>query len=412
MNPIPTAPLDRAFQSWKLGPLRLRNRFIKAATNEGMARGGVPSQALLEHHRAMAAGGVAMTTVAYCAVSADGRTFEDQVRLDERSLPELRAITDAVHREGGAVCAQITHGGAFNFLKHLSTPRPFSASGGFNAAGAISGRLFKAQMRPDDLERVASEFVAAARLAERAGFDAVELHMGHGYLLSQFLSPRYNRRRDDLGGDADARARYPAQVLTRVLDAVGARLAVTCKLSTVEGFRGGAGIDDGVFVARRMSEAGAHLLVLSAGMNVESPWTIFGSKIAAAAGEHAPTWAMRAANPVLRLQEPNIEFRELYLLETSRRIRAAVASPLAYLGGVTSAAGVATLMAEGFDAVAMARALIHRPDFVNALQAGEQRSGCTACNRCVGMMYTPGGTRCVLTGTDRPELNRIPAHAP
>jgi 2,4-dienoyl-CoA reductase (NADPH2) len=146
-------------------------------------------------------------------------------------------------------------------------------------------------------------------------------------------------------------------------------------------------------------------------MNVESPWTIFGSRVAAAAGEHAPSWAMRAANPLLRLQEPDLRFHELYLMEPSRRIRAAVSSPLAYLGGVTSAAGVATVMSEGFEAVAMARALIHRPDFVNALRAGLDRSGCTACNRCVGMMYTPGGTRCVLTGEDRAELNCVPARA-
>ena len=122
-------PLLRAFEPWTLGSLRLRNRFIKSATNEGMARGGMPSRALLEHHRAIAAGGVGMTTLAYCAVSADGRTFEDQVRLDEASIPPLRAITDAIHREGAAACAQITHGGAFNFLRELSTPRPLSASG-------------------------------------------------------------------------------------------------------------------------------------------------------------------------------------------------------------------------------------------------------------------------------------------
>lgn len=400
--------LQRAYEPWTLGPLRLRNRYIKSATNEGMARGGRPSQALMEHHRAIAAGGVGMTTLAYCAVSADGRTFEDQVQLDEASVAPLRAVTDAIHCEGAAASAQITHGGAFNFLKQLSTSRPLSASAGFNAAGAISGRLFKAEMQAEDLRRVTREFVAGARLAERAGFDAVEIHMGHGYLLSQFLSPKYNRRRDAYGGDAVARARYPREVLEHVLDAVGSRLAVLCKLSTVEGFRGGAGLADSEIVAKELSRAGAHLLVLSAGMNVESPWTIFGSKVAAAAGEHAPSWQMRAANPILRLQEPEIAFRELYLLEGSRRIRAAVSTPLAYLGGVTSANGVARVMSEGFEAVAMGRALIHQPDFVNALRAGLPRSGCTACNRCVGMMYTPGGTRCVLTGADRPELNQQP----
>ena len=197
-----------------------------------------------------------------------------------------------------------------------------------------------------------------------------------------------------------------------MLDAVGSQLAVSAKLSTVEGFAGGARIEDSEIVAQELSRAGAHLLVLSAGMNVESPWTIFGSPVARAAGEHAPSWAMRAANPLLRMQEPKIAFRELYLLETSTRLRAAVDSPLAYLGGVTSAAGVRTVMDAGFDAVVMGRALIHQADFVNALRAGQERSGCTACNRCVGQMYTPGGTRCVLTGAERPELNRQPAHVP
>src|SRR3546814_14019498 len=98
-------PAGKAFTPLKIGPLTLRNRFIKSATNEGMAKGGVPSKMLVEHHRRIAAGGVGMTTVAYCAVSPDGRTFVDQVSLNRESVPHLRALTDAVHREGAAICA-------------------------------------------------------------------------------------------------------------------------------------------------------------------------------------------------------------------------------------------------------------------------------------------------------------------
>src|SRR5687767_9640410 len=107
-----TGAARSAFEPVQVGPLRLRNRFIKSATNEGMAPGGVPTKALVKHHRDMAAGGVGMTTVAYCAVSADGRTFPDQIHLTRETVPHLRALTTAVHREGAAVCAQITHGGA------------------------------------------------------------------------------------------------------------------------------------------------------------------------------------------------------------------------------------------------------------------------------------------------------------
>ncbi|TJY58806.1 NADH:flavin oxidoreductase [Sinimarinibacterium sp. CAU 1509] len=411
-----TLPTDaaRAYTPITLGPLTLRNRFIKSATNEGMAKGGVPSKLLVEHHRRMAAGGAAMTTVAYCAISPDGRTFEDQVSLDEPSLPHLRALTDAVHREGAAACAQITHGGAFTFLPQLSTRYPLSASGGFNAAGVISGRLFKTEMTTADLARVADEFVVGARRAQAAGFDAVEIHMGHGYLLSQFVSPKYNRRRDAYGGSAAQRARYPAEVLSRVLDAVGRELAVTCKICVTEGFKGGATADDAIEVARVLEAAGAHLLVLSGGMNVESPWAIFGSNMPAAAVDVIENPVIKLATRMMRLWEPKIPFRELYFLEHSRRLRAAVKMPLAYLGGAKSVAGVEQAMHDGFDCVVMGRALIHDPQLINKFRDGVlTESGCTACNECVALMYTPGGTRCVLQTADDPgfdpALNRQPA---
>src|SRR5882757_1779715 len=401
-----------SFRPIRIGPLQLRNRFIKSATNEGMAKGGVPSKLLVEHHRAMAAGGVAMTTVAYCAISPDGRTFEDQVTLDDASLPHLRALTDAVHREGAAACAQITHGGAFTFVPSLTTRYPRSASGGFNAAGVISGRLFRTGMKPNDLERTASEFVAAARLAREAGFNAVELHMGHGYLLSQFLSPAYNKRGDQYGGSTENRARFPAMVLRRVLDAVGRDLAVTCKICVTEGFKGGATAEDAAIVAQVLEREGANLLVLSGGMNVEAPWAIFGSPMPRAATEGLQNPVIRTATRIMRLWEPKISFHEMYFMEHSRKVRAAVRMPLAYLGGVKSIAGVEQAMAEGFDCVVMARALIHDAQLVNKFRSGTAtQSGCTACNECVVMMYTPGGTSCVLNAPNDAELNRTPAAA-
>jgi 2,4-dienoyl-CoA reductase-like NADH-dependent reductase (Old Yellow Enzyme family) len=404
--------LERAFTSLALGPLTLRNRFIKSATNEGMAKGGVPSKMLVEHHRRIAAGGVGMTTVAYCAVAPDGRTFEDQVLLDAASVRHLRVLTEAVHREGAAACAQLTHGGCFTFLPRLSTKYPLSASGGFNAAGVLSGRLFKRAMTRADLERVAGQFVAAARLARAAGFDAVELHMGHGYLLSQFLSPRYNKRRDEYGGDAAQRATYPAQVLARVLDALGKELAVGGKLSVIEGNPGGATAEDAAAIARVLERTGAHWLVLSGGMNVEAPWAIFGSNMPAAAVETIQNPVVKLATRLMRLREPHIEFRELYLREHSLRVRAAVRLPLAYLGGVKSRGGIARIMADGFDCIALGRALIHDPEFVNKLRQGAVTvSGCTACNECVVTMYGASGTHCVLQGAppDAPRLNREPA---
>lgn len=400
-----------AFDPIRIGPLQLRNRFIKSATNEGMAKGGVPSKMLVEHHRRMAAGGAGMTTVAYCAISPDGRTFEDQVLLDEPSLKHLRVLTDAVHREDAAACAQITHGGAFTFLPKLNTRYPLSASGGFNAAGVISGRPFKTAMTLADMNRIAAEFVAGAQRARDAGFDAVEIHMGHGYLLSQFLSPSYNRRRDEFGGKtATERARFPAMVLRRVLDAVGHQLAVTCKICVTEGFKGGANAEDAVQVARVLEREGAHLLVLSGGMNVESPWAIFGSNMPAAAVETIQSPVIKFATRLMRLWEPKVPFREMYFLDHSRKVRAAVKMPLAYLGGAKSMTGVEQAMQDGFDCVVMGRALIHDPDLINKFRDGSvTASGCTACNQCVVMMYTPGGTSCVLHAPNDVQMNRTPA---
>jgi 2,4-dienoyl-CoA reductase-like NADH-dependent reductase (Old Yellow Enzyme family) len=265
-------------------------------------------------------------------------------------------------------------------------------------------------MTAADLDRTAADFVAAAQRARRAGFDAVELHMGHGYLLSQFLSPKYNRRRDGYGGDASRRARYPAAVLRRVLDAVGREIAVSCKICVTEGFKGGATVGDAVAVAQVLEREGAHLLVLSGGMNVEAPWAIFGSNMPAAAVETIQNPVVKLATRVMRLWEPKVAFHEMYFLEHSRRLRAALKLPLAYLGGAKSLAGVEQAMADGFDCVAMGRALIHDPELVNKFRDGRATvSGCTACNECVVSMYTPGGTRCVLGPENDVSLNRMPA---
>lgn len=410
MAELSDADFRRALSPWTLGPLHLRNRVIKSATNEGMAPGGVPTRALVNHHRAIAAGGVGMTTVAYCAVTPDGRTFPDQIALDAAALPHLRALTGAVHRAGAAASAQLTHGGAFNFLPALSTKYPFSASGGFNPAGALSGRLFKTAMSRADLDAMTAAFVAAARTAQAAGFDAVELHMGHGYLLSQFLSPVYNRRRDAYGGSAENRARYPVEVLQAVLEAVGRRTAVLCKLSMFAGHRGGGTVEESIVAARLLSSAGAHLIVLSAGMNVETPWHIFGNPMPPSAMHGQGSRRMKLAARLLEWRQPRLEFRELYLLEAARRVRAAVATPLAYLGGAKSVAGIARVMREGFDAVVMGRALIHQPDLLRAFESGAAtRSGCTACNECIATMYTPAGTHCPLTAAADPAPNRLPA---
>ena len=409
-------PSAKAFTPISIGPLTLRNRFIKAATNEGMCKGGVISKGLAAFHERIAKGGAAMSTVAYCATSKDGQTFVDQAHLSADTVADFKVLTDAVHKHGAAAQAQITHAGAFTFLpKDFSAMKPISANGGFNKFGVMTGRYLKKKMNRSDMDAIADEFVQAAITAKEAGFDAVEIHMGHGYLLAQFITPFYNSRKDDYGGNIQNRLRFPIEVLSKVLDAVGHDMAVTVKYSQTDGKEGGNTITDGIEIAKSLERAGAHMAQLSNGLNVESIDTMFGNPL--------PATSAPPKNLIVRVgmmmqpksKEPDREFTQLYSMDPAQKIRAAVNMPLCYLGGAQTLDNVNRIMDNGFETLALGRALIFDPNLINALQSGSLRnSGCTACNQCVTLMYTPGGTACVEEGGHKghdPALNIIPATA-
>ena len=230
---------------------------------------------------------------------------------------------------------------------------------------------------------------------------------------SQFISPVYNKRRDDFGGTIEKRMRFPAEVLSRVLDAVGKDLAVVVKYSMTDGVARGNQIADGIQVARILERTGAHMAVLSNGLNVESITAMFGSSFPKENRASNPNPIIRMGMWLQSLTEPqNVVFHENYLRDHALKIREAVTMPLAYLGGVHSIEGVEMAMADGFDCVAMGRILIHDPQIVNQWAAGTAHaSGCIACNRCVSMMYLPTGTHCILTGAQDAALNKIAAGA-
>ncbi len=402
-------PETALFSPVEIGPLRLRNRFVKSGANENMSRRGHPTQALVQHHADLAEGGVGMTTVAYMAVSEAGRTLPDQVVLRRDVLPDLRVLANAVHHHGAAICAQITHAGAFVTGMKLSGAA-LSASSGMNLAGMLKGNLRRRAMDEGDMEQVIGQFVEGAKLCREAGFDAVEIHMGHGYLLNQFISPLDNRRRDSYGGSAENRARFPARVLAAVKAAVGRDLAVTAKINVADGVPGGATCEDAIATAELLQEAGADMLVLSGGRNVESTWFMFGSNLDIAEarkvlkGDYLSGLALSLAS----LRAPKVTFHPMYFWEHSTRIRAAVDLPLAYLGGVRSMDDAQRAMAAGFECVAMARPLIHDPGLVGKFQSGEAReSGCINCNKCVAYIYHPDGTRCTLNPENDPLANRV-----
>ena len=216
-----------------LGPITLRNRIIKSATFEGVVPESLVTPELIDYHVKVARGGAGMSTVAYLAVSPDGRTAAECLYWRDEALPGLRKLTDAIHAEGAKASVQVGHAGLVanqksNGMKSLAPSRRFSPiSLSFTPAATES-----------DLERVVDDYVRTARGAEAAGFDAIEVHLGHNYLLSSFLAPGLNGRKDRFGGSLENRARFPRQVLRAVHEAVGGRVAILAKLNK-RGTRGG-----------------------------------------------------------------------------------------------------------------------------------------------------------------------------
>jgi len=374
----------------------LRNRVIKAATFEGVTPDALVTEALVDYHLAVARGGVGMTTVAYLAVAPEGRTDRQQIYLRDEALPGLQRLTDAVHAEGAAVAAQLGHAG----------PVANGRSNGMHALSASRmpnplGMQMVRSATEDDIARVTRDFATGARLAARAGFDCLEVHLGHSYLLSAFLSPLLNRRKDRWGGGLDNRARLPRQVVAAVREAVGDDVAVTAKISMSDGARGGFGIEESVQLGRMLESDGAlDALELSAGSSLLNPMYLFRGDAPrrefAAAMPFPVNLGMRVLGRRFLREYP---FEEAYLLPYARRFRAALTMPLILLGGINRRDTVLQAMAEGFDYVAMARALLREPDLVDRMRRGEAEAGtCIHCNRCMPTIYT--GTHCPVTAEE------------
>lgn len=391
----------QAFTPLRLGGLRLRNRLIKAATFEGMCRGGAPTDALVAHHRAIAAGGAAMTTIAYCSIAADGRSYATQMLIEPGIVPALRRLTDAVHREGAAASLQLGHCGYFADRRVIGRA-PLGASRVFNTYGLS----FAQPMSDGDIARVVADFARATTLAREGGCDAVELHFGHGYLVSQFLSPFTNRRTDRWGGSLENRLRFALEIVRAVREAVGGEFPVLAKMNLRDGFPGGLELDEAVEVARALERAGISALVLSGGFVSRTPlYMLRGNVPLRDMMAVQDRWVRKVGLYLFgSLLVQAYPYEATFFLEDACRVRAAVGLPLVLLGGIASREAVARAMAEGFELAGMARALLHDATLPRRLERGEvERSGCIPCNRCIAEMDR-GGVRCVRS--DAPHVAR------
>ena len=360
-----------------------------------MAEHNLAGDRLIDFHRSVAAGGVALTTVAYLAVSPDGQGAPGEIVLRPDAVPGLRRLAEAVHAEGAAVNGQIGHAG------------PVAA--GTGRTGLAPSRVFSPMAmrftRPvttEDMERISADFAGAALVLRDAGFDSVEVHLGHNYLLSAFLSPALNRRRDRFGGSVANRADFPRRVLTNVREAVDGSMAVIGKFNMADGYRGGLWVDESLEAARLIEADGTlDAIELTGGSSYRNPMYLFRGD--------APIDEMARAFPqpirtAFRLAGgrflPSYPFEEAYFLPMARQFRQALSMPLVLVGGVNRLETARLALAEGFDFVAMARALLREPGLVARWRAGDQRESlCIHCNKCMPTIYR--GTHCVLVPADQ-----------
>ncbi len=378
---------SKLFTPITIGPLTLRNRTIRSAAFESMCPGNAPSRKLFDYHQSVAAGGVGMTTVAYASVTQSGLSFERQLWMRPEIIPGLKELTDAIHDADAAASIQLGHCGNMSH-KSICGVTPISASTGFN----IYSPTLVRGMKKEELPEMAKSFANAVNLAREAGFDAVEIHAGHGYLISQFLSPYTNKRKDEFGGSLQNRMRFMEMVMKEVMQAAGDDMAVFVKMNMRDGFKGGMDIDESLEVAKKLIELGAHALVLSGGFVSKAPMYVMRGAMPIRTLTHYMTswWLKLGVKMAGRMMIPTVPFQEAYFLQDALKFREALPqAKLVYVGGLVSLEKINEVLDDGFDAVQMGRALLNEPAFVNRMKEEDNaRCSCKHSNYCIGRMYT------------------------
>lgn len=326
-----------------------------------------------------------MTTLAYASVSRNGLSFDAQLWMRPEITASLRDITDDIHAAGAKASIQLGHCGNMSHRK-TAGETPISASTGFN----LYSPTFVRGMREDEIRDMARRFGDAVRLARDSGMDCVEIHAGHGYLISQFLSPYTNHRRDSWGGSLENRMRFMQLTMEEVMKAAGSDMGVVVKTNMCDGFRGGMEIDEALKVAQELERCGAHALVLSGGFVSKAPMYVMRGEMPIRSMTYymKQWWLKYGVRMVGRYMIPTVPYKELYFLDDAKRFRAELKLPLIYVGGCSTRESIDTALNEGFEFVQMGRALLRQPDFVERMRRGEQSCGCDHVNYCIARMYS------------------------
>jgi len=308
--------------------------------------------------------------------------------MREEIVPELKKLTDALHQEGAKASIQLGHCGN---MTHFYTcgQIPVGASTGFNLYSPTIVRALKKR----EIEELVKDFGQAVRLSQQAGFDCVEIHAGHGYLISQFLSPYTNKRKDEYGGSLENRMRFMKMVMAEVMQVAGNDMAVVVKINMYDGFKSGMQIDDCITVAKELEKMKVHALVLSAGFVSRAPMAVMrGAMPIKTMAYYMDTlrfwWLKLALRMIGKWMVPEVPFKEAYFLDDAKKFREQLHIPLIYVGGLVSRAKIEEVLSSGFEFVQIGRALVHDTQFINNLKNGAERCDCKHSNYCIARMYT------------------------
>jgi 2,4-dienoyl-CoA reductase-like NADH-dependent reductase (Old Yellow Enzyme family) len=370
--------MSKLFETTTLKGLQLDNRFVRSATWLGMAGDdGSSTPRLIDSMAELAQGGVGLIVTGHAYVLKGGQAGPWQMAChDDRLLPGLTEMAKAVHEANGKIALQIAHAGILA-SSELSGEEPLGPSPMQTETGPV-GRA----MTVGEIERTADGFAAAACRAVQAGFDGVQIHAAHGFLLSQFLSPYFNRRADEYGGSVHNRARALLRVVGAIQDAVGDGYPVFVKMNSEDLLDGGLSVEDMVQVCTMLEQADVDAIELSGGT------------------------ALGVAMNKLEISFCPVGNGRVYYREAAKKYKAEVSVPLMLVGGIQSLETADKLVADGVaDYVALCRPLVREPDLVNRWRSGDRRKAdCLRDNLCGWAGFEGNGVRCAhLVQADAPQ---------
>jgi 2,4-dienoyl-CoA reductase-like NADH-dependent reductase (Old Yellow Enzyme family) len=377
---IATRIKSPVFEPKEIGGMTIKNRLVRSATYEGMAsENGNVTNELVELYKTLAEGGVGLIITGYAFVQPSGKAMPYQTGIDRDDLiPGLRKIAETVHEHGDGcnVAMQVAHCGRQSF----ALEKTIAPSAVFEPLVNIMPR----EMTIEEIEETIEAFGEAARRAKEAGFDAIQIHAAHGYLLSEFLSPYTNRRTDKYGGTTEKRIEIVEDIYSRVIENVGMNFPILIKMNVDDFLEGGINLDESKKIAARFSRIGFAAIETSGGM-----WEV------TTRNEEELGW-IPAMLPESRIDISSKD-KEAYNLPCAREIKKVINTPLILVGGIRSLDVIEKILAEGsVDFVSISRPLIRQPNLPNRWLKGigGLTADCISCNACIGSLME-GGVRCL-----------------